>query len=178
MVAVLCVIAYLGGRWTSHTLTSRWLLHPDEHVPDRADAIAVLAGGQGERLTRALQLVDAGVADVLIISRGTHWDGPAARRVWDTCDHPPNGLTVLCFNADPDTTKGEAVGIARIAADHGVRSVALVTSMYHLERSMRWMHRCFDGTVYPVAATVTVERETLVHEWGGVIQQRLFDRSC
>lgn len=40
-------------------VTARFILWPETDSPARADAVVVLAGGQGERLIKALELMRA-----------------------------------------------------------------------------------------------------------------------
>ncbi|MFI5046905.1 MAG: YdcF family protein, partial [Acidimicrobiia bacterium] len=80
--------------------TARLFVWPETDRIERADAVVVLAGGDGERLDRGLQLMRDGVAPTLVLSFG------------------PNRLcsggqpfAVVCFAPSPETTRGEAEAI-------------------------------------------------------------------
>src|SRR6478752_6748364 len=89
-------------------------LWPRQDSPSHADAVIVLAGGKVPRLEKALDLMRRHVAPVLVISDGRdpHW--PQANRL---CDGQA-AFEVLCFRAQPYSTRGEAETVARMAAGH------------------------------------------------------------
>jgi DUF218 domain-containing protein len=118
---------------------------PEDDSPRRVDAVVVLAGDAGHRIPRGLELIESGVARQLVLSRepGTKW--ARWRRL---CRRP----TVTCFGASPYSTQGEAEAVARLAGRRGWRSVAVVTSRYHLFRTGLLFRRCFDGRLALVGA--------------------------
>lgn len=160
-------------------LTVRWFLAPAQHVPHRADAVVVLAGGDGERLERGLELMRAGVAPILVISNGTRRDWTAANEL---CSSRLVRFTVLCPVPRPYSTAGEAATIGRLAEDGQWRSLALVTSDYHLHRARLLFRRCTGATVHGVAAdsdsSVAGFVERIAHEWLGTAYAGTLDRSC
>jgi uncharacterized SAM-binding protein YcdF (DUF218 family) len=124
-------------------------LWPPRHVPEHADAVVVLAGARGPRLTRGLALVRRGVAPVLAVSDAWSPTWVEANRL---CGGRPAPARVLCFHPVPYSTRGEARAVARLAADHGWTSVLVVTSRYHIIRAGILFDRCHDGTVYTAGA--------------------------
>ena len=157
-------------------LTVRWFLAPSSASPDRVDAVVVLAGGEGERRERALALMDEGVADTLVVSVGNkRWsDWP---RLAPLCDEPQS-FAVICVEAVPDTTAGEAATVATLGAERNWTSIALVTSEVHLHRATVRFDACFAGEVEPVGASAGVSVRNLVHEWLGTIEAQVLDRGC
>lgn len=107
----------------------------------RADAIVVL-GGRPNRLPVALQLWHEGVAPTLVVFNE---DGRGDD------EH-------LYFRPDPYNTRGEARVTARLAREHGWRSIVLVTSSYHLPRARRIFRRAFDGEIVAAGAPPTLWR--------------------
>ena len=101
----------------------------------KADAIVVL-GGRANRLPVGLRLHEEGVAPVLLVfnSSGAGDDEHVYER------------------PDPYTTRGEARAIARLADEHGWRSVVVVTSGYHVPRARLIVRRAYDGEVQMVGA--------------------------
>ncbi len=145
--------------------------------PSDADAIVVLAGGDGERLATAERLLDDGLGDaVLLLSVGNRaW--PAADDVVARCDDPGEA-TVVCVEPVPDSTKGEAATVAAEVDRRDWDRVVLVTSTYHLHRATVWFDRCVDADVLPVAADAPYGRDEVLHEFGALAHASLVDRSC
>jgi uncharacterized SAM-binding protein YcdF (DUF218 family) len=122
---------------------------PPEHVPVHADAVVVLSGGPGPRLSRGLGLVRRGVAPVLVVSDGWSPTWPEANRL---CAGRTAPVRVLCLHPDPYDTHGEAETFARLAAAQHWTSVVVVSSRYHIARAKILFDRCLDGTVYTAGA--------------------------
>jgi uncharacterized SAM-binding protein YcdF (DUF218 family) len=121
-------------------------------VPARADAVVVLAGARNERLDPALALVRRGVAPVLVISsaaRDPKW--VKARRLC-TAKRSVNSFRVLCFEAVPYSTQGEARAIGRLAREHHWKRVVVVTSTFHVTRAQMLVKRCYKGALTMVGA--------------------------
>lgn len=157
-------------------MTVRWFLSPHSVDPDRVDAVVVLAGGRGERLDRALELMAKPVSDTLVLSVGNGmWSDSEA--ITQACGDDVQ-FEVICFAPVPDSTKGEALTFQQLAGEHGWESIALVTSEYHLHRAALRFSRCFDGEILPVAAPAETGLGLLTHEWLGTLQARTLDRGC
>ena len=148
----------------------RLFVFPPSSTPAHADAVVVLAGGSGERLTRGLELVRHGVASNLVVSTGPN----------ELCS-TGHDFEVFCFVPDPNDTRGEVEAVARIAAQKGWHHLVLVTSDYHAARAHLLLGRCFAGTV-----DVTTARSShaplpllsaIAHEWGGLIESAIH-RDC
>ena len=169
-------------RWSASacdfSLTRRHVLAPPSSDPAHADAVVVLAGGTGERLEVALHLMRAGRSDVLVLNRGVDWYLPEALPIQKLCREGSPDFEVVCVTALPDSTKGEARVISDLAEQRGWTSLAVVTTDHHISRAARWFERCFDGTVYPVAAPFVTKWPDLRHELLGVAAQLTIDRSC
>ena len=137
----------------------RWFVWPASAVVSQAHAVVLFAGGRGERLERALGLMDTGVAPVLVISNGMTPEWDDANRL---CKRPPERYEVRCPTPDPDTTKGEAVMTARLAEREGWDRLVLVTSTYHARRAGMLLGRCHEGSVSVVAAR---PRQSWLRSW-------------
>ena len=102
------------------------------------DAVVVHAGGRGERLRLALELMGAGAAPTLVIMGGSANEWPEAQRL---CGQTVP-FEVLCPDPMPGTTLGEAQALAVLAAADGWESVVAVTSDYHLRRAHLLDRKC------------------------------------
>lgn len=160
-------------------VTWRWFVRPTVDRPERADAVVLFAGGRGERLEAAIDLVDRGVADQLVLPNGNlpEWDAANA-----LCGGSNPDITVYCFAPDPDDTWGEAAGINSIVEEQGWDHVVAVTSEFHVHRVRLLLGRCVDGTVEVVGADHGLGWPTLTrrvaHEWVGTIAAQTVRRSC
>ncbi len=144
-------------------LNLRLFVWPASSTPAHADAVVVLAGGDGERLDKGLELVRAGVAPVLVVSTGP-----------DKLCRNQYEFEVVCFLPHPDDTRGEAEAIGRIAEQEGWHHLVVVTSDYHVTRTRLLVERCFPGTLDVSAAGSDKGPLPLLwaigHEWGGLAE--------
>jgi uncharacterized SAM-binding protein YcdF (DUF218 family) len=149
-------------------------------TPRRADAVVVLSGGRDSRLDPALALMRRGVAPLLVISSPAQ--DPRWRSAQRMCRARPHAypFRVLCFEASPYSTQGEARAIARLARTHNWKRVAVVTSTYHLTRARMLLRRCFGGKISMVGAGSTWWK--LPDEWafetGKLLVQLTLRRGC
>jgi uncharacterized SAM-binding protein YcdF (DUF218 family) len=162
---VACLVFFTWSPWESG-------------APKRADAVVVLSGGR-ERLPPALALIRDGVARTLAIStvsRTRPW--PLGRRL---CRARRYGrATVLCFDAQPYSTRGEAEAVERLARQHQWSRVVVVTSRFHVTRAHMLFRRCYDGALWTVGVPYTwwkLPREW-VSETGKLLYQLTVQRSC
>jgi uncharacterized SAM-binding protein YcdF (DUF218 family) len=147
-------------------------------APRHADAVVVLSGGR-ERLPPALALIRRGVAPVLAISsvdRTKPWQ--LAREVCGAGRYA--GARVLCFNAVPYSTRGEAEAIGRLARARRWTSIVVVTSRFHTTRARMLFRRCFTGRLAMVGVSSTWWK--LPRDWadetGKLIYQLTAQRGC
>jgi uncharacterized SAM-binding protein YcdF (DUF218 family) len=147
-------------------------------APRHADAVVVLSGDH-RRLAPAEALIRRGVSGTLVLSstqKTPRWQ--AARAL---CRSGRYGRArVLCIQAQPYSTRGEAETFSRVAATHRWRSLVVVSSTYHLTRSRMLFRRCYRGRMSLVGAPSTWWR--LPEEWASetvkLTVQTLFERSC
>ena len=130
------------------SVTARLFVWPSAGSPTSADAVVIFAGGRGERLARAQQLMADGLAPNLVIPNGTAPEWPAG----NAACREDRAYAVLCPVPDPDTTQGEARAIAGLAQTRGWTRVILVTSTYQVTRADLLLGRCFHGDIQRVRA--------------------------
>lgn len=150
--------------------------YPDS--PDQVGALVVLAGSNGDRLDHALKIADQGVSTMLLINTGIDWVGPTADRVAALCRDGHSKHAIHCVSALPDSTKGEAQTISKLAAELGIDSLGIVTSEFHMHRALRWFERCSDADVSAVAVPGTTGSATNRNELLSSAHALLIDRSC
>jgi uncharacterized SAM-binding protein YcdF (DUF218 family) len=144
-------------------------------LPERADAIIELAGSaDGRRDSRALELAREHRAAYLVQSTtiteaGTHRCLPAVPEV-----------TVLCFHADPSTTRGEAQFIATEGERRGWKSVILVTTPDQAWRARLWTSRCFAGDVFVATTDLPPLNwfRQIPYQWAASAKAMTVQRSC
>ncbi len=108
------------------------------------DAIVVLTGGR-LRLEAGLDLLGAGRAQKLFVSGvNPHVDRVELMRV---AGHASGDLSRIVIGHDADNTLGNARETAGWMHQEGYRSLRLVTSWYHMQRSLLEFERAMPDTV-------------------------------
>lgn len=147
-------------------------IRPPEGDPQGVDAIAVPAGGTGERLRAASALMDEGAAPVLVLSHGP-----------STLCRADASYEVICFVPEPGNTRGEAQEIGRLASENGWERISVVTSTHHVTRSRVLVGQCVEGDVEMVdagSAFRTNERRlrAIRHEAAGLVAALFLEPAC
>jgi uncharacterized SAM-binding protein YcdF (DUF218 family) len=147
-------------------------------APAHADAVVVLSG-EHSRLPPALALIRRSVAPVLALSSVRETPKWRAARALCAAGRYA-GARVLCFEAVPYSTRGEARTVAGIARRRGWRSIVVVTSRFHVTRAHMLFRRCWHGGLTFVAAPTTWWR--LPADWADetvkLAVQLTFERGC
>ena len=140
--------------------------------PGHVDAIVVLAGSRS-RLPVALDLFRRHVAAVLAVS-----EDPSDKARARFCRLPPS--RAFCFLPQPYSTRGEARAVARLARRRHWRSVAVVSSRFHLFRVRVLFRRCTDARLELVPAPVTWWRwpQFVATEWAKLAVAETTRRGC
>ncbi len=152
--------------------TGELLVWPAQGMPGQVSAIVMLAG-PGDRLPVALDLADSRRAPVLVVSQGYGgYSGP--------CPPRPAEVTLICFDPDPPTTRGEAEYVGRLARQYHWTSVVVVASRPQATRARLLVERCFAGRVY--IATGPLAPHTwpyqLAYGWGALLKALVWYRTC
>ncbi len=136
-LVLVAAVAYGFGIWL-------FLLHPQDGLPRKADAVFVLAGGRS-RLPVALNLMAHKVAPTLVVSEDSQSDDPAR---YQLCHGPrPKRYTLVCRVAAPFSTRGEARVIAGLVEAKGWVEVVVVSSRYQLYRAKVLINRCTNANL-------------------------------
>jgi uncharacterized SAM-binding protein YcdF (DUF218 family) len=141
----------------------------------RADAIVVLSGGE-ERLAVGLALFRKNVAPVLVVSNDPSGRDPRRAAL---CRHH-GAFPILCPQAEPFSTRGEARLIARLARERHWNRVVVVTSRYHLFRAERLVRRCTEIELVMRGAPDPWWQKAIAvpFEWAKLALAESFRRSC
>jgi uncharacterized SAM-binding protein YcdF (DUF218 family) len=175
---ILLAVAVLLLAWVAACLFlftwSPW----ETEAPAHADAVVVLSGASN-RLPEAMRLVRRGVAGVLAVSSPSRSHAHSlARRL---CRQPRyDGATMLCFDAAPYSTQGEARAVERLAREHQWTRIVVVTSHFHVTRAHVLFRRCYDGGLSMVGVGTKWWRlpAEWVSETGKILVQLSVQRSC
>lgn len=140
-------------------------------APDAlADAVIVLAGDAPHRLPVAVALARDGPG-LLVISAPPGPNNAAAQAI---CEDDPGQLQVICFRPDPVNTRGEARAIGDLVAEHGWRSITVVTSTYHVTRARLLVERCTNADVAMADASPSLSApkwmKRIATESGGLLK--------
>lgn len=160
-VLALCGVLTAGGLFFGGFLAFAGVVGRLATPPDlRADGIVVLTGG-AERIAGAMDLLRDGRAQRLLIS-GVH-PQTSARQIGLLVDAGPS-IFDCCIDLDRQAanTIGNAVETAKWVRDHRFGSIIVVTSAYHMPRSLAELGHAMpevELVPYPVARpTLELER--------------------
>jgi uncharacterized SAM-binding protein YcdF (DUF218 family) len=104
----------------------------------------------------------------------------AAEAGTSRCLPATRGVTVLCFDPVPGTTRGEAEWIGREAKARHWRSVILVTTPDQAWRARLRVSRCFDGKVYVATSPLPFSKwfKQIPYQWLASAKALTVQRAC
>lgn len=175
---LLFTLAGLVAAWIGVSLVLFVWPPAETGAPGRADVVVVLSGAT-DRLPPALALIRRGVAPVLAISSVSQT--PKWLRARRLCRAGRYARArILCFEATPYSTRGEAETIARLARLHRWHSIVVVTSTYHVTRAHLLFSRCYSGKLSFVGAGAPwwVLPWEWANETGKLVVQETAERGC
>ena len=117
-------------------VTERGFVRPPLGSVRHPQAVVVLDGyGAQARVRRGFALARSDHVRFLVVSIAP---GPY-------CPRSPQGLQVVCFVPDPQSTQGEARAVARIAGAHHWARLLVVAGTTQIARARLRLDRCFEG---------------------------------
>ena len=139
LAGTLCIIGI--SAWLALHMAD-WLVVDSE--AQQAEMVAVLGGGDGSRLRKALELYEQGkVAGlVLVDEKEKYWDTMLARQCPD-CKTGGTSLTILTGSVST-LTDAQLVHEYCIAMD--IKKLLVVTDPYHTRRALLAFNRQFAGS--------------------------------
>lgn len=148
----------------------------EKPISPKADAVIVLTGGSGRRIAAGVGLLETGAAPKMLIS-GVHPD-VTLEEIRTLADGPP-ALYSCCIELGhmAETTLGNASETARWAKDRSYSKLIIVTSNYHMPRSLILLRRAMpelDLIAYPAQSELDPAKpfadlhafKGLATEWG------------
>jgi uncharacterized SAM-binding protein YcdF (DUF218 family) len=153
--------------------TARLFIWPPTDRPTRADAVVALGGDTGQlRAQQAIRLAEEGYAPVAAVSLG------GVRAV--PCPKPVPGVKIICFRADPLSTRGEAEYASRLAAQHHWHRIIVVSERSQATRARLMFKRCtaVQLEMVPVTDPRSGLLRDVIYEWGALAKALVLVRSC
>jgi uncharacterized SAM-binding protein YcdF (DUF218 family) len=153
LVAAIALTAWFVGAWAA----ASWLVL-NEGLPERADALVVLAGSAtyGERARRGAELFKEGRASLVVLTNDGQrggWDAVNERNplfVERTLEELRGvgvpGASIEVVPGESAGTFEEAEALREFAAARGLRSLLVVTSGYHSRRARWTLRKVFEGS--------------------------------
>jgi hypothetical protein len=161
-------VTVLVGLWVP------FIGYPRSDAPGRSDVVFVLGGtNMGHRVRYGANLIRKGYAPYLVISRA-HPDS----RCEEFADLA--GTEMECDRPEPFTTQGEARLITRLAAEHGWRSITVITSRDQITRARIRLRRCWKGPLRVIAVptpAVSILYST-IYETAALVKAETLQRGC
>jgi uncharacterized SAM-binding protein YcdF (DUF218 family) len=149
LVALLAVLLWAAG--LAWFVAGSLMLRPDNSA--KTDAIVVLTGGR-LRLEVGLELLAAGKASKLFVS-GVNQQVEREELLRPYAPLPDRVRCCIVLGREADNTFGNARESAAWMREEGYRSLRLVTSWYHIPRSLLEFERALPGArivAHPVFA--------------------------
>ena len=133
----------------------------------RTDAIVVLTGGS-QRVEGGLQLLAAGMGQTLFVT-GVH-PGVSVPALLHTANAPDNLACCIVLGHTADNTAGNAIETATFMRKQNYHSLRLVTSGYHMPRSLLEFARAMpDATIIPNPVFASNVKQGQWWEWPGTL---------
>lgn len=147
---------------------------PLQAPPRESDVILVMGPPEDWRFDHAVELVDAGIADTVMVS------------VWS--DHvavlcrEPQDFEVICDDPRPFTTQGEARWLRDTMLEQGWDRATVITSAPHLNRARLYLGRCVgdhaDVVSAPAGYSLSEWAYQYVYQTLGFVRAALQTRGC
>ena len=155
--------------------TAHWFIWPPQQaVPAHVDAIIVL-NGPGDRLDTAVSLARAHRAPMIVISRGSQYSEHGS-----VCAPKIPGVTVICFDPSPNTTRGVEEFASRLDKRYHWQSIILVAIKPQDTPARIWAGRCFSAKTYVVNAPLPTSQwpSQIASQWGSTIKALFQPGNC
>ncbi|HYL32984.1 MAG TPA: YdcF family protein [Stellaceae bacterium] len=162
LLGALALLWLLGLFWFANQIPSRV-----DDPTTRTDAIVVLTGGS-QRVEGGLQLLAAGLGKTLFVT-GVH-PGVSVPALLRTANAPDTLACCIVLGHTADNTAGNAIETAAFMRKQNYHSLRLVTSGYHMPRSLLEFARAMpDATIIPNPVFAGNVKQGQWWEWPGTL---------
>jgi uncharacterized SAM-binding protein YcdF (DUF218 family) len=154
------LIVLLVFLWSGLIFAGAYLITGDRVKP--VDAIVVLSGGEGDRISEAIDKYKSGFGKSLIITR-THTEDIGEGRTYSESlqrEAIENGVpadSIYFTEGESSTTAQEASAINTLVRQRNIQSILVVTTNYHTRRTKIIFGREFEGTEVKVLVHPSAE---------------------
>jgi uncharacterized SAM-binding protein YcdF (DUF218 family) len=152
-------------------LTLRLFVYPDLNPPVHSNAIVVLGGFGLNSVHEGEKLAQEGYASTLVFSLE-----PSVSCVPSTAK-----VRIMCFRANPLSTRGEARAIAALARKHHWHRIIVVMPTTQATRARLRIGRCYPGQLLEVGVAPSGVGEWLgafAYEWAALIKALVWQTGC
>jgi uncharacterized SAM-binding protein YcdF (DUF218 family) len=168
-----CLLLGIGVALTAVSVASIRALLPTDDVPRDPDAVVVLGGAGAERTKPGIELAERYDAQPVLSSSAALFGEEQGR----SCQRD-----AIRIEPEPESTRGEAREVARLAEKEGWQHVTVATSKFRTSRS-RYLFRQRLGERVTVVGAVSenspsTTRAPLLREGLGVIAGASIQRAC
>jgi uncharacterized SAM-binding protein YcdF (DUF218 family) len=172
LLVLLLAFAFLAGFAVFSEGTTR---AAPPRPPPMADGVVALTGAGGARISTAMALLDQGAAARLLITGvNPSTTDEDVRRI--AAGTPANFDCCVDLDRSARTTVGNAREVAAWAHAHDFASLIVVTSDFHMPRSLLELERAFDDEDVALHAYPVLAAEVSGRPWwrDGTAARRLF----
>jgi len=167
------VLLGIGVALTAFSVAFVRFLLPTDDVPRDPDVVVVLGGAGAERAALGIELAERYDARLMLSSSAAVFGERQGRMC---------SVDAICIEPIPETTRGEAREIARLAEQEGWDHVTVATSAFHTSRSRLLFRQCLGDRVTVVGAVSERGSRTtpalMLREGLGVIAGATIQRAC
>lgn len=127
--------------WLFITQIQSLLVLKYEQVPSKVDAIVVLGGGSGYRLTKAIELLNRCEVTYLIFTGGPIYNTTEPQLMQSYILNKTQTLPSLIFEEKSKSTKDHPINLMPLFNENNIQTIIIITSAYHTARTYQVFNR-------------------------------------
>jgi len=121
------------------------LVYESPSFPKTVDAVIVLEGGIGQRVTEGVALLEKTEASYLIMTGGAYFHTTSPRLMGQFAKRLSNNLPEILYEENSLSTYDHPINLMPIFNHYNIRSFIVVTSQYHTARTKAVFDAYFKG---------------------------------
>ena len=126
---MVCVI------WLFFTQIQAILVSSSTKLPSTVDAIVVLGGGSGDRVSKAIELLKTCDTDHLIFTGGPIYNTTEPQLMQTYALSNSQTLPPLILEEQSQSTKDHPIFLTPLFKQHNIQTIIIITSAYHTART-------------------------------------------